>query len=385
MDIKGTRVLVTDGASRQALTIVRGLKEAGCHVTVLCSSKMNVCYASNQPDRKILDDMTESVEDGFVDFLIKNLATGEYDVLLPVAEKTTDKVTSNEDEIRKYVKIAGAPRESYAKVYDKQVTFDTAMEIGIPCPYTRRSSQPMEDFLQKAAFPVIIKPRNGLGSIGFRKFDTREEFLQFLDLKTVDIDTYVVQEFVSFKKRPDVYMLFDTEGPKMSLSQEVLRWYPLDAGSATLTRSTDDPEIIGYAEKLLRALGWQGFANVCFMVDENTGGPKLLEINGRIPAGIKMSWFCGFNVAKQLVEYALCGVAEDCGNNTSFGRMARHSQSDLMWFIKSPERFSFRPSWFSHKNSTDLVFWKDDPMPSVVYTVKGVFQYKDFISKRRHR
>ena len=55
MDFSGIRVLVTDGAGKQPLAMVRGLKEIGCHITVLCSSKWDSCYVSNKPDKKILD------------------------------------------------------------------------------------------------------------------------------------------------------------------------------------------------------------------------------------------------------------------------------------------------------------------------------------------
>ena len=56
MDFKGIRVLVCDGDGRQTLTILHGLKEIGCDISVLCSSKMDLCYASNIPKEKILDE-----------------------------------------------------------------------------------------------------------------------------------------------------------------------------------------------------------------------------------------------------------------------------------------------------------------------------------------
>ena len=55
MDFCGIRVLVLDGAGKQTHAMIRGLKDIGCHVTVLCSSKNNTCYVSNLPDEKILE------------------------------------------------------------------------------------------------------------------------------------------------------------------------------------------------------------------------------------------------------------------------------------------------------------------------------------------
>ena len=385
MDFTKVRVLLVDGGARQTLTILHGLKEIGCHVTVLCSSKKDVCYNSKLPDKKILNPDAAGSYDGFEDAVLELVKTGDYDVLFPVAEITTNKVTLHEDEIKQSVKIACAPRASYIQAFNKQNTFDKAMEIGIPCPYTRKSSQSVEDFLEHAKFPVIIKPRQGLGSIGFHKFETREEFDEALLNKTFDPEENVIQEFVKFDNRIGTYVLADKNGdPKMSMAQNVLRWYPLDAGTAVLVQSIDAPEAIQYSKKLLKALGWKGFANCGFMIDRNTGEPKLLEINGRITANVKISWLCGFNVAKQLIELAYDEPVTDYGDNVKFGMMTRHFQADFLWFLKSKTRFSCKPSWFSWKNTSDLVYWKKDVKPFFTYTFQKIFRVKDDMAKRKH-
>ena len=51
---KGIRVLIIEGYARQCLPLIRAFKQAGCHVSVLCNSKMDVAYASRKPDKKIL-------------------------------------------------------------------------------------------------------------------------------------------------------------------------------------------------------------------------------------------------------------------------------------------------------------------------------------------
>lgn len=53
MDFTKIRALVTDGGGRQTLTIIRGLKEIGSHVTVICKNKIDLCYSSRFPDKKI--------------------------------------------------------------------------------------------------------------------------------------------------------------------------------------------------------------------------------------------------------------------------------------------------------------------------------------------
>lgn len=383
MDFKNLKVLVTDGGARQTLTIVRGLKAIGCHVTVLCSSILDVCSASRLPDIKIYDKNAAGSAKGFEDYLLKVLKKDKYDVLIPISEISTNKITSHEDEYRKYVRIACAPRASYIQAFNKQKTYEQALKIGVPTPYTRREGQNVKEFLSSANFPIIIKPRQGWGSIGFHKLETAEELLKLLDSGRIDPDDYVIQEFVNFKKRISTHMFIDKQGNiAASLAVEVLRWYPIDAGTAVLIRTIDNKDVIRYSGDILKKIGWSGFANVSFMIDEDTGTPVLLEINGRIPASLKMSWLCGFNTAKQLIELAYDEDVTKYPTNTKFGLVTRHSQSDLLWFIKSSDRFRSDPSWFNWKNTKDIVFSLDDPLPAITYTIQRLFRYSEIMDKR---
>lgn len=384
MDFSKVRVLLTDGSGRQTMTIMRGLKEIGCKVSVLCGTKKSICAVSKFPDEKIVDPRAECGHKDYVPFLLSLVSSGEYDVIFPIGEIATNKITENEEEFKKYVKLACAPRSAYQNAFNKQKTYETALRLGIPCAHTRMDGQSVNDYLKTAHFPVIVKPRQGMGSIGFHKFNTEKDFREALEKKVFEPDEYIIQEFVEFEKRRGTYIMMDQHSEmKSSLASEVIRWYPIDAGTSVVSMSIDDPEIIEYAGKLLKELGWQGYANVGFMMDKRTNTPKLLEINGRIPAPVKLTAICGINVAKQLIEMAYDEEVSYYPPNTKFGMMARHTQADLMWFIKSPNRFKAKPSWFSWKNTTDLVFWKDDPRPFFMYTLSGISQYKEFMAKRK--
>lgn len=385
MNFQSTRVLLTDGGARQTLTILHGLKRLGCHITVLCSSIFDVCYASKLPDKKILDKNAAGSSDKFEDFLLSVLSTQQYDVLLPVAEMTTNKVTLHEYEYRKYTKLACAPRRAYIQAFDKQNTFEHAMNLGIPCPKTRRKDQSVEEFINETEFPLIIKPRSGMGSIGFHKFERKEDFWTYIEEHNIDVDQYVLQKFIKYDKYLGAILFVDHKGNIcMSYADEVLRWFPIDAGTACLIRSIDNPELLDNAGRLLKAMNWQGVAALSFMIDKTDGVPKLQEINGRIPASIKLSWQCGFNVARLLLEMAYDQNVTRYASNTRFGLLTRHFHADLAWFIKSPKRFKSDPSWFNWKNTKDVVYWKGDLKPWFAYTIKKVLGFEEGVKKRRH-
>lgn len=384
MNFKGKRVLVLD-SGKQALAMIRGLKEIGCIVTVLCKTRLDPCYVSNRPDKKLLIPQMAEIDDKYIKRLLKIVKSGDFDILMPIGELTTNPITKNEALFKQYVKIACAPRETYIKAFNKQTTFDTAMKNGIPCPYTRRSDQDIEDFLAHAKFPIIIKPREGLGSIGFHKFESESEFRSWLKDDSFNVDDYVVQEFVHFENRIGTNLFVDQKGNICSsYAVDVLRWFPIDAGAGVLIRTVDAHEVLDYAGKLLKALEWKGFANVAFMIDKNTGEPRLLEINGRIPASIKMAYMCGYNISRQMLEMIYDQDVIQYPENTNFDLYIRHLDTDIAWFLKSKDRFRTKPSWFSWKNTKEILFSWDDPKPFFANFIQKTASYKSIMQKKKH-
>lgn len=385
MDFKGIRVLVLDGSGKQPIAMIRGLKEIGCHVTALCTSKLDTCYVSKLPDKKLLvKDMTPQ-NPNYIPFLLKQVKSGDYDVLMPIGELSTNPVTQHEDEFKPYVKISCAPRETYIKAFNKQITFDTAIENNIPCPYTRHSKQDIEEYLNTCHFPIIIKPRQGLGSIGFHKFEKREDFWPYMKEHNLDPDDYVVQEFVNFDRHIGCLLFVDQKGNVCtSYTVDVTRRFPLDAGSAVLLKSTDEQEALRDAGELLKALGWRGFADVAFMVDKKTGNHKLLEINGRIPQSVKMAYMLGNNISRQMLEMVYDEDVTQYPENKQFGVYLRHFDLDIAWFLKSPDRFKVKPSWFSWKNTQEVLYSKDDKRPFFVNFFQKTLGYKKIMKRKQH-
>ena len=385
MNFKGLSVLVLDASGKQTLAMVSGLKKIGCNVTVLCKSKLDVCYVSRLPDYRLLEPEISVTNDSFVPSLLKIVASGNYNVLMPIGELSTDPVTKHEDEFKSYVKIACAPRETYIKAFNKQTTFDIAMENNIPCPYTRHSSQSIEDYLENCNFPIIIKPRQGLGSIGFHKFEKREDFWPYMKEHNLDPDDYVVQGFVDYDDRISANIFVDQKGNVCtSYAVDALRWFPIDAGAGVLSETVDAHEVLEAAGNLLKALKWKGFAQVAFMIDKHTGEPRLQEINGRIPASIKMAYMLGYNISRQMLEMIYDEDVIQYPENDKFGLYIRHLDTDIAWFLKSPDRFRAKPSWFSWKNTQEVLYSKDDKKPFFANVFTKTLGYKTIIKKKRH-
>lgn len=383
MDFKGTRVLLLDGFCRQNATLLKELHDLGCVVTTLNDSKLDVGYTSRYPKKKLLD---PKFKDDIVYYeqLIKKAAkSGEYDVIFPVIEESTEILARNYDELSQYIKTTAPPLEAFEKARDKQLTMKLCVENGIYCPKTKMDNETMDEYLATVQFPLALKPREGRGSVGFKKVHNREELEKLIADGKVKVEEYVIQEFIDEAEihRVSYTMIDQNNEVKSSMIAKSTRPYPLGIGTNSLFESVDMPEIARQAERLLLLMGWQGYASVCFIENKHDHIPKVMEINGRISASFKISTEAGLPIVRQLLEYAYRTEVTPAPKELRFGRQIRHSQSSALWFLKSPERF--RKDDTAHKGlRKDVVFTWADPLPYAAYSIQCLKKYKKEMKKR---
>ena len=56
---------------------------------------------------------------------------------------------------------------------------------------------------------------------------------------------------------------------------------------------------------------------------------------------------------------------------------------DLLWFLKSPDRFRTDPSWFQRWGVKDVIFSWSDPLPSIGFLIESVSGYRSAMNKRK--
>ena len=383
MDFKGTRVLVLDGYGRQCAIVLKELNALGCEITTLNTSKWDVGYASKYPAHKLIEPETRYDMEALKKVLDREITSGKYDVVFPMLEPATEVLWQNKDVYRKYVKYAAADEEGFYKAFDKQLTMELCMKNGINCPVTKMDDETMDEFLSKVDFPLILKPRMGSGSRGIHKVNSKKELDELIDSGEVKVNEYVIQEFVKSGEAHRVsYTFIDDDGvTKTSMLAKSTRPYPLGIGTNSLFESCKMPGIALQAEKLLKLMNWHGYASVCFIESEEDHIPKVMEINGRISASLKISYCCGAHIVRQILEraygYEVTSYMGDYPENIR----VRHAQASTLWFLKSPERF--RDGIFRFRKTRDFVFSWSDPWPWFAYSIGCTKKYKTEMEKRK--
>lgn len=383
-DLRGVRVLLLEGFARQNMALMPALKALGCHLTTYNSSKLDVGYASRWPDVKLLKHWDR--EDGTSSFaaLMEVLREGHYDVVIPMTDFSAMLLSAHIDEVRQLAWPAVNEPGVFQRAADKQRTMQACEEAGVPCPRTLYDMHSADEILAAGMpFPFIIKPRVGYGSIGFHVIRSAEQLRRVFPEALERFGGMVVQDYIpqtGTQYKCEVFL--DADGaPKSAVVFDKTRWYPVDGGSTCCSCSVHRPDIAADCIKLLQHIGWVGYGDVDLIEDPRDGVAKVMEINPRITASVKVCFAAGVDFARQIVELGMGLPVTDYPDYRDGVRL-RYMHTDLLWFLQSPNRFKTKPGWFDFRHTTDQIFSPRDPWPWFTYTVQGLKKRKGEMAKR---
>jgi len=381
-DYSGIRVLVLDGASRQILGVLCGLHDLRCEITTVSGSKLDNGYMSRYPKKRLLAHTNNKEE--LLAFVLNEVKTKKYDVLLALSDGTMDMVTKAYVELSQYVRIPFPQREIFMKAYNKQETMEICMNNGIPCPITKRENETIEEFIAKVGYPIVAKPRMACGSMGLKIIRDKEQLYKLIEGKVIEIDEYVFQEYIPQTGTQYNVHLFmdDNRNLASNLVTEKNRWYPIDGGASCMCRTTLNQQVHDDAERLLKAVKWRSYCEIEMIEDPRDGISKVMEINGRASASIKIMYLAGINVAKQMLQLAYGEEIEKYDEAKEDIRM-RCLLTDVLWFLQSPDRFTRKPSWFSFVRTHDVIFKWKDPIPFFTFIIQSIPNYRKAMQQRK--
>ena len=381
----GTRVLIIEGYARQCLPLIRAFRNLGCRVAVLCNSKLDIAYVSRKTDEKILGICDREREAETEEQIRTLLKTGKYDVVVPCVDFSASILSRNKEEFSQYAKVVSNDWDVYQIAADKEKTMAVCMENNIPAPLTLLDVTALSDVeASHIKFPIIIKPKTGYGAIGFKKLNNMEELRCVFANKEDTMHHYVFQEYIpQTKLQYECAMFVDNNNEvKTGVVFSKNRWFPVEGGSSTLNITVERPDIVESCKQLLQKINWRGAADIDLIDDPRDGKAKIMEINPRVSGSVKIVFEAGVDQAKQMLELV---NSDEVSEQSAYriGQRLRCSQTDLLWFLKSPNRFKSEPSWFSNKNTKDQIFYLDDPLPWFVFSFGGLLKYRKEMEKRK--
>lgn len=386
-DLSGIRVLLLEGFARQVMPLMKALHDLNCYVTTYNKSKLDMGYTSRYPDKKILGYWDRKSPEKSLDALQKLLKNGQYDIVIPMTDFSAILLSQNKDELSQYASIAVNNWDIFQSASDKQRTMMACEANGIPHPKTLINVETVEDILQSdLKYPFVIKPRTGYGSIGFHCIENEEHLRQVFEKAVNSHGKMLAQEYIpqtDIQYKAELFINSNGEVTSACVFDKT-RWYPIDGGSTCCSASVDRPDIVECSARLLKAIGWRGYGDVDLIQDPRDGVAKVMEINPRITASVKICFAAGIDFARQIVEYET-GREVTAYTDYKIDSRLRYMHTDILWFLKSPNRLKCKPSWFDFKNTTDQIFSMKDPWPFFTYSIQGLVKYKNELKNRARK
>ncbi|MDD6890396.1 MAG: ATP-grasp domain-containing protein [Bacteroidales bacterium] len=182
-------------------------------------------------------------------------------------------------------------------MFDKKLTDEIMRANDIPVPRVVDTPEPQ-------FFPVIAKPRTGSASKGIKVIRSLEQW-RGLD---IDLDKYIVQEYIQNRREYTLDCYVDHEGNVLALSPRLRLEVVGGEVSRTVTVSLPKGEDI--ALKAINAAGLRGAVTVQLIENIDSGELLLMEINPRLGGGAVCSVYAGVNLPYMIISDWLCRPLE---------------------------------------------------------------------------
>ncbi|MDB5575982.1 MAG: hypothetical protein JWR80_1158 [Bradyrhizobium sp.] len=273
------RVLVSEGNSTSAREAITILGLSGHHIEVcdpgpFCLVRFSRFVRKFHRCPGLRDDPA-----GFLGFVERRLATGEYDVLLPTHEQGF--LFARVRRLAARVGLALPDFESYRTAHSKAGFSRLLDRLSLPQPATRIVNSPSA-LRDAVKFPAVIKTSVGTASRGIwfvRDAHDLEFALQDMNAGGAFADEILVQAYVAgtIEKAQAVF------GRGELLGFHAYRQIaPGAGGGEAIKQSVVRPELRGYVAQIGQALDWHGALSVDVIMPDDGAAPLLIDCNPRL-------------------------------------------------------------------------------------------------------
>ena len=208
---------------------------------------------------------------------------------------------------RDEVVVAGPSGATAAYALDKERQLSVAREAGLLVPET--TVVPSLPEQSPSAYPVVVKPARALycleGRLVRRKGMVCANDAEFRQAaRTLSTVPMLVQPLITGVGEGLFGHMTDSGVVAWSAHRRLRMVNPEGSASSACVSRSVDPQIIGPAERFLRAIGWRGLFMLEFLRDRE-GRPWFMELNGRTWGSLALARRRGFEYPAWTVRAAL--------------------------------------------------------------------------------
>jgi carbamoylphosphate synthase large subunit len=308
--------------------------------------------------------------DSYLQELAELIRKYNVDVLIPMEDETVELIIRN-IELFHNIDTLLPDIDTFMTARDKGKTMEKAIELGISCPDTYFIKD-LEDLKEKEVlikYPAIIKARISSGSRGLMRVNQKNDLTKKYQEVHENYPLPIVQQYITgnFDKIQVLLMLDKNSKAVASCTYQGIREFPVNGGPVTMWKTISLPEIENKTIEFLEKLNWVGFAEVEYIIDQQTGEYYLMEVNPRFSANIALAVHVGIDFPYLFTKLAT-NEKVDFKRNNKFNEYCQWLvPGDILNFIFNKKRFDQEIGYFfkKPKNLHYAILSKDDPIPMV--------------------
>jgi predicted ATP-grasp superfamily ATP-dependent carboligase len=305
------RVLVTNGEQRATLAVVRSLGAAGHTVHVCAARPRSLAGASRfaRSEHVVANALADPAR--FTTDVRDLMAQLDIDTLVPMTEPALLALLPERDRLSN-VLIPFADADVFSAISDKQAVLAAAARAGIATPeqtVLHDVSSALD--VSSIRYPVVVKPARSVSTgagdrlkLSVRHAASAQELESVL--RDMDPRAYplLLQQRVVGPGVGIFVLLWD--GKLLAqFAHRRIREQPPSGGISVYRESIAvDPALLTRSVSLLTDFAWRGVAMIEYKLDERTGTPYLMEINGRFWGSLQLAIDAGVDFPRLLLAAA---------------------------------------------------------------------------------
>jgi carbamoyl-phosphate synthase large subunit len=288
-------VLITGAGGATGITVIRSLQTETSHETV--GVDMNPAAAGIQL-AEFGTTVPAAGDQNWPNAIAETVDCFDVDVIVPTVDEELSELSDLSEAVSSEVPIV-APKQTVINIaLDKYSTYKRLDDAGHRVPQTWLASEAGR--IDLAAFPLIVKPRQGRGSRGVQRVENTAELEKYIAETNYSRESLICQEFISGAEY--------TTSVVGTRDNRLLGVVPKEAiekdGSTTVGVTREAPAVAASCRKIFETLQPAGPMNVQQIVDED-GDPHTIEINPRFSSTSCLTVAAGVDEFDLLIRDAL--------------------------------------------------------------------------------
>lgn len=234
------------------------------------------------------------MQENYVDELLKICLKENVKMIIPLFEKEFLTLLKSKDKFESNgIKLLLSDKKVIEICNEKFLTYEFFKRYKIKTP----KSYIIEEFSDFCGFPLIIKPKDGMGSDGVYKVNNEKELLFFYKY----VNNPIIQEFISGVEYT-IDVLCDFNGEIISVVPR--ERMEVRAGEVSKSRTVKNKDIIEKTTELIEKLNKEGTVKGPMTIQciVNETGIYFIEINPRFGGGVPLSFEAGVEYGKYLSQ-----------------------------------------------------------------------------------